>query len=237
VVPDEVVDAAAVNGEGLVVVPTDHAGVLDVPGRPAFADPRIPVCRVSLFISVPQDKVASVPPHAGIGVLMESPLLFRPFFHIETVELAESRVLEGIEVAVPPMPVGGFQINKALDDLHGTVSSLRGPREKIRDLHPQRFHFLHKGLDILIGDVLDARFAFFRLFDRLVLDISEVHSPCDLIAQVCQVPDHDVLKEKGPEVADMGALVDRGTAGKYRDAFFIHRSKGLNALAEGVEEP
>src|SRR5512136_2398624 len=118
-VPDEVVDAAAVDGEGLVEQRGNHARVLDAPGRPAASQGRIPADPVVRLAAVPDNEIASIPTHPRIGVLVESDILFRPSAHVQAVKDAEAGEPERVEVDVCTVTVGRTLANEAFDNLHG----------------------------------------------------------------------------------------------------------------------
>jgi hypothetical protein len=54
--------------------------------------------------------------------------------------------------------------------------------------------------------------------------------------QVFQIADQDILEEKGTEIPDMGALIDRWPAGKDGHGIFSHGLELLYLSAEGIEE-
>ena len=67
------------------------------------------------------------------------------------------------------------------------------------------------------------------LGDDAVVHVGEVHHLDDLEAARAQEAAQDVLEDEGAEIADVGEVVDRGTAGVDAHLARVQRHKGLFA--------
>jgi hypothetical protein len=121
--PVKIVDAPAINGKGIVKVRPDHGGVLDVPGGSSPPYFRIPGYTFPLFVSVPKDKITTIPLHSRVSIFMETSFLSGPFRHVQAKKLAEARKLQRIKVNVSVMPIGNACFNQPLDNLDSFTNS------------------------------------------------------------------------------------------------------------------
>ncbi len=235
-VSKEVVKPTTIDGKGPLEVLSDHTWILNVPGWPTPSNLCIPANRISFPASMPEDKIPQVPLNSRIRILMKSPLLGGPFGHVKPKELSKPGELQGVEVDISAMPVCYLQLEEMLYDPCSLVNGLRGLGKVIRHLHPQQIHFRHEFLDVFLGKLFQALFAPFSLFERLVLDVGEIHPPLNRIARIFQVSNQNVLKQEGPEVSDVRPLVDRGATGEDGNHLIVYRPKWFNPLSEGVKE-
>src|ERR1700694_1708686 len=114
-------------------------------------------------------------------------------------------------------------LRQPFDQRHHLENVLRGARVVLRPLDSQRVEILEKRLDVLLGELID-RLAMLRgLLDDAVLDIGEVHHLRDLVALLEEDPAQQILEEEGAEVADVGIVVHRWTAGVHPNVALLDR--------------
>ena len=97
-----------------------------------------------------------------------------------------------------------------LDHLGNVVGRAR---HHLGPLHPQRRHVLLEGLDVRGGEGAQVLAGLPRLLDDPVVDVRDVHDLAHAVAEVPQRAPQHVDGHERAEVADVGAVVDRGTAG------------------------
>ena len=157
---------------------------------------------------------------------MKAPPSGRPSAHVEPVELPETGKLQGIEVDVALVSIGDLELQEALDHRGRRFDMIRGQGQIVGGLDSQKVHLAEKSVDVLLGELLDGDAFFMRFLDRLVFDVGEVHPPLDPPALVFQIADQDVLEQEGPEIPDMGPLIDRRSAGE----------EGHDPIANGLKD-
>src|SRR5512136_336340 len=211
-VPPEVVDAAGMDVEGGPEEGDGHRRVLDVPGRSPPADPRVPDGGLPPSGPVPEDEVAVVPLHAGIGVLPEPPPRPGPPGHVQAEEFPEPRELQGIEEDVGAEPVGDSLPEEPFDDLHRVFDRCGGPGVPGRGLHPEEPGLGEELPGHPVGEFREGHPLLLGLGDGLVLDVREGEDPLNPVPKVFQVPLEDVFVQEGAVVPEVGALVDGGPA-------------------------
>ena len=91
----------------------------------------------------------------------------------------------------------------------------------------------YKGIDVL--PKADPLLASRR--DGPVVHVGQIHYVKDLIPARLQPAAEQVLKEEGPEVPDVGVVVDCGAAGVERDLALLEWLEELDLPAQGVVEP
>src|SRR5664280_1714843 len=102
----EIIYPPAIYRQSLVKIINDHTRVLDVPGRPAPANLRIPIAAVAIPVSVPENEIPEVPLYTGICILVKPYLLLRPLRHIETEQLSKALEFQRIKIYIIEIPVG-----------------------------------------------------------------------------------------------------------------------------------
>jgi hypothetical protein len=86
----------------------------------------------------------------------------------------------------------------------------RGPDSEGGDVFKKR-------LFVDLGEIGEWASGFSGVADGFVVDISEVHHAEDMVSPGFEVALEQILKEIGAEVADVGVVVDGGTAGVHAD--------------------
>ncbi len=85
-----------------------------------------------------------------------------------------------------------------------------------------------------LGQLLEADTLSHGRLDRPVVHVGEIPHLDDLVPFPFQVAAQDVLEEEGPEVPDVGGVVDRGSAGVDADAPPLQRLELLHPASKGV---
>ncbi len=89
----------------------------------------------------------------------------------------------------------------------------------------------------VLGGVLGQRLALGRrVANDLVVHVGDVHDVVHLVAAIDQPAAQNVLESEGPQVADVGVIVDRGAAGVHAHGIAFERLKRLHLLGESVVE-
>jgi len=120
--------------------------------------------------------------------------------------------------------------------LHHPVHVLGGPGIVLGALDVEAVQVLEEGLDVWSRDLGHGAPLKPGLADDLVLDIGDVHHLQDLVSPEAQIAAQEVLKDVGPEVPDVGEIVDRGPTGVQADPTRLQRMELLQASRHGIEE-
>src|SRR3954468_12097600 len=125
---------------------------------------------------------------------------------------------------------------QSLDQRHHLRDVVGGARIGRRLLDPQVLPILVKRIDVM-PDIFPERLAcLFGAVDRFVVHVGDVHDVKDLVAARLQPAPEEVLEQEGPEVSDVGVVVDRGTTGVERYPARLQRLERLDLAAQGVVE-
>jgi len=142
---------------------------------------------------MPDNEITEVPPHPRIGILVKTLLFRRPFRHVESIKLPKTWILQWIEIDIAMVPVSDPDVEELLDECNGLVNGLGGPGKKVRDLYPQKSHFFHEISDVRFCEFRNGRLPLQGLFDRLILDVSEVHPSFNRVAQILEIANQNVF--------------------------------------------
>ena len=225
VVGEGVVDAAAVQVQILPVVLHGDAGTLDVPAGVAHAPGGVPLQGLILEFGLgePEDEVIFI---ALVGVLLHAiPDAHRQILLIVVVEHVVALQLGGIEVHIAPGLIGVALLQQAGDDLDILVDAAGGGLHRVRALDVQLSAVLKEGVGVILGDLHHGLVLPAGALEHLVLagvsvgaevaNVSDVHHPVHIIAGPAQEFFQHVLHDVGAQVADVGEVVHRGSAGVH----------------------
>ncbi len=112
---------------------------------------------------------------------------------------------------------------QALDRPNHVVDVLRGGDQVLGALQPQRGAVLQKSLGIDVGVFSQRLVLGHGIADDLVVHVGNVHDVVEAESAGAQPFAQDVEEREGPEVADMGVIVDRGAAGIHADGVVARR--------------
>ena len=93
-----------------------------------------------------------------------------------------------------------------------------------------------KGLDVGVRVVPDFEPGGLCLANGLVVDVGQVHHLGDVVAEKLQGASQDVLEEEAAEVADVGEVVDRRSAGVHAHMARLDRLEVLELAVQRVVE-
>jgi len=72
--------------------------------------------------------------------------------------------------------------------------------------------------------------------DDFVLHVRDVHAVLDLMTCGPEGSFEEILEQEGPQVSDVGVIVDGGTTGVQGDLPLRHREHGFHLTRQGVEQ-
>ncbi len=133
--------------------------------------------------------------------------------------------------------VGDPPVQQPLDQLDHRGDVLGGPRLGVRRPDPEPVAvFLERASERV--HMLPERHALGRRRrDGAVVDVRQVHDVEDLEPARLEPAAQEVLEQEGPEVSDVGVVVDRGPAGVQRRPPRVKGHERLDLAGEGVVEP
>ncbi len=217
------VDGPAVDVEALAEVLHRHGAALDVPARIAAAPGRVPEHGLvgELRLREPQGEVGRVP-----LALVHHHARARPqVLLVQLREGAIARELRDVEVEVAPRTVGEALLLEPPDQVDHVGDVIGGPAQDRGGLAAQRGEVAQERLGVELGDLPDRAARSRERSHHLVLavvrvarevaDVGDVHHVAHLVTGVLQGPAQDVLEDERAQVADVGVVVDRETAGVH----------------------
>ena len=225
VVGEDEVDAAGVDIEGGAEILDGHDGTFDVPTGATGADFGIPgefaflrsfpegeVAGVGLFVLVDID--AGAGDHAAEVVVGELAI----FGEFADAEVDGTVAAVGEAVLLQFVDGGGH-----LGDVFGGAGDAFGAFEA------ERGAVVEEGFGVDVGVFAEAFALGDGVADDFVVDVGDVHDVIEFVAIGAQPAPKQVIEDEGAEVADVGKVVDGGTAG-------VHSDGGTGAGAvEGLE--
>src|ERR1700730_11834783 len=232
VVGKDVVDAAGMDVEALAQVLHAHGGALDVPAGAPNAERRLPRLLTRLA-RLPQHEVARL----VLAIVVD----------IDAGAGLQSRVVKVSELAVP-WKGGDSEIGRAVRDIGVAFLAeqvdqrdhfedvFRGSRVVLSTFDAQRIEVIEKRLDVFLGELVDRLAVLGRLLDDAVLDIGQIHHLRDAVPLLQQDSSQQVLEEEGPEVPDVGIVVDRWAAGVHPNMTRFDRLELLDPTIHRVVE-
>ena len=237
VMGEDVVDAAAVDVDGLAEKSGRHGAALDVPSGTPLSPRALPSDGSILGDpGLPEGEV-------GDGFLLvlvaRNPLSGALSLQIDMGELSVIR--EGcdaeIEGAILGL-IGVAALHERGDHRNhpGDLLGIGGRRIGLRGEEAQGLCILEEGLLEGTGVVAEGHAGGMGSPDRLVVDIREVHHAADHEAPLAEMTLEEILEDVGPEVADMGVGVD-GRAARVEGEGLTLAGAGRDRLklaAEGV---
>ena len=235
VVREEVVDAARVQIERFAQILHGHGRAFNVPaGTPA--SPR------------------RIPAHGAVGILPRLPEReVADVLLVIFVRRAPRAGLLVVEVDVRELAVAG---ELAHGEIHGSVLALVGHAlfDQLRDKVDHFRDMIGRGgidfgrLDVELLQVGEERVLVrFRVVgkrhaggvgaaDRLVVDVGEVHHLTNLHAVELHNATQHILEGVGAEIADMGEVIDRRSAGVQTDRVVGERRERFHPARERIED-
>jgi hypothetical protein len=144
--------------------------------------------------------------------------------------------LEGFDAVVQRTLAGVGQpsLLKPDGEIEHLLDVLARPRVLLGAFDPQRIEILEEGLYIRLGRLLQGQPLRGHPLDDLVLDVGDVHDLRHLEAEELEGAAQQVLPDVGPEVSDVGVVVNRGTAGVHTDLSGLQRPERLGPAGHGV---
>ena len=197
-----------------------HGRAFDVPAREPDAPGAVPLHLPLLArrAELPQGEVGyaallrHVDPRAGLEP-----------FHVQAGEITVIGLFRGVEVDTVRGPVGEPLLFDTLDlpDLFGDMVGGPAPRVRLQDVQPT--HVIFEDAGVVLGDLPGRLAGAPRTLLHLVLarirvggqvpHVGDVHHVTDLVSVERKRPAQQVAEHVRAHVADVGEIVDRGTAG------------------------
>ena len=244
VVGKDQVHAAAMDIDALTQELHAHGRAFDVPARSPGAPGGIPGGFAGLE-GLPQHEITEGFALVFIGIHGSAHLHALPIQMGQAPILGQARDAE-VDAALPG--VGQALGLQALNEPNHLGNVFRGPGQEgeagLRDGHG--LQIVEEGLGIatreglhglVTGRILGLQGQILlAIADDLVLHIRDVHAVAHLEARGLEGALEQILEQEGPQVADVGEVVDRGPTGVEGDHAGIQRIHGLHPPSEGVEE-
>ena len=230
VVREDQVGAAGVNVKRLAEIFRRHNGALDVPARPSGPELGFPegFPRLGRF---PQHEV----PRVGLLVLV----LIHSRFGVDAahVHLGQFSVrwklrdakIDGAIAAVGKTLL--FQLPDGMCHLRDVVG---GSDADLGLFHTQHAAVFQKRINILLSIITQRHSRSRGIPDGLVVHIGQIHDFSQLVAALADVPPQDVAEDKCPVVANVGVVVDRGTADVHANLAVFERQEFLLPPGQGI---
>src|SRR5690606_37653956 len=211
VVREDEVEAAAMKIEGLAEVLHRHRGALDVPSGATAAEGAVPG-RALVLAALPQDEVGGVA--LALPLALVEPLA-RAGLHLLEVAVAELAVVgeaahREVHVAVALVRVAA--LDEACDEVDDFRDVLRDLRLDVGRDVAEPLHVFAEGRGELLRERSGAHAAFGGALEDLVVDVRVIAYEGDLHAALTQTPNEDVIDDVAARVAEVGVVVDGGTA-------------------------
>ena len=220
-----VVDTAGMDVQVLAQMLHGNAGAFNMPTGVANAPGGIPFQRLvfKLRLGKPEDKVILI---ALIGILFHTfPYAGSQIFLIMVIEdivLIQGR---GIKIHIAAYEIGFAGVQKLLNHLDIAVDTVGGRLHHIGALDIQLVAIGKESIGIKARDVHNGLIFPLGSLDHFILagigigcqmaHVGDVHNTLDIIAGIAKGLLQHVLHDIGPQVADMGIVVHRRTAGVH----------------------
>src|SRR2546430_1641949 len=207
-----------------------------MPAWPSLAEFGLPVnVAIGLGPSLPQGEIAHV--FLLVLVRIHTPAgasLQLTFLYMGEFAIAREGVHFEIHRATGLVGITAFE--EALDQRHHFRDMLSGCWVMLGPLDIEGVQILEKSLGVKCNVFREGGIRLPRSVNRLIIDVSQIHHLRDAVALVDQIPAQDIVEHESPEVADVGVVVHRGSAGI--DAH-LSRMNGLEfflAARQGIKE-
>ena len=234
VMREDEVHTAGVDVERRAQVAHAHGRAFDVPAGPPLADGRIPARFVGLG-SLPESEVA----HVILGVVVGLHPL--PYPHALRIESSQPPIVRPRgnpeEDRAVIGPIGVASIQQRLDQLDHLRDVFGRFGHDVRKGHAERLHVRYEQRPVPLRELFDSCSLGPGAVDDPVVDIGDIHHPRDLEPAIAQVPNEQVVEEKGPEVADVGRSVHGGAAAVDPDMPGLEGYEVASRPGQGVVQP
>ncbi len=141
--------------------------------------------------------------------------------------------LGGVKVHVAPRHIGVAFVQQALHQLDELVDEPGGGLDHVGGLDVQLTAVVKEGVGVVLGDLHHRLVLPLGSLEHLILPgvgvggqmahVGDVHHPVHVVAVVAQEFFQHVLHDVGAQVADVGEVVHRGTAGVH-----LHMAGGVS---------
>ena len=233
VVREEVVDAARVQVERLAEVLHGHRGALDVPAGAAAPPRGVPADRsVRRLPRLPEREVADV---LLVVFVRRAPQARALVVEVDVGELAVAGELADLEVDRAVLALVRDALLHELGDERdhlGDVVRRRGV--DLRRLDVQLLQVGEERVLVRLRVVGQSDARGVCAADRLVVDVGEVHHLADLHSVELHDAAEDILERVGAEVADVGEVVDGGSARVEADRVALEGPELLDSSRQRV---
>ena len=216
-----------------------HGRALDVPARAPPPERRVPRRTHGLILRprrLPEHEV----PGVLLGVLVRADPLAGAGLELAAVELREPPVRRELGDREIDRPVVADVRHAAgqqpLDQLDHGADVLGRPRLRVRRADPQPVAILLERPREGIHVRPERHALLTRRGDGPVVHVGQVHDMEDLVAAGLEPAAQKVLEEERPEIADVGVVVDGGTAGVERHPARVERLERLDFPGQRVVE-
>ncbi len=232
VVGEDIVDPTRVDIQGFAQETHGHRRAFEVPAGASAADLGLPGGLV-LLGPLPKHKVPGivllvfVRVHPGAGQV---------FVQSYPRELAIGR--EGRDSVVDRVAgtVGMAALVQRLDQLGHLIDIVGRPGVVLGPLDPQSVEVFEECLDIPVCELPQGQPDLVGTSNRLVVDVGQVHHLGHAPAEELECPSEDVLEEKGPQIPDVGKVINRGTAGIETGMTLLETLERFKPPSQGVVE-
>ena len=244
VVGESIVNAAGVDIQILPQMLDGNAGAFDMPAGIAHAPRRVPFQRLILELALgePENEVVLV---FLIGVLFHAlPDAYREIFLVMVVEDVILLQSGGVKVHVAPGEIGTAFVQQGLHHVDILADAVGRRLHHVGTLDVQLVAVGKKGVGIVFRDLHDGLVLPPGALEHLVLagigvgsqmaDVSDVHDPLDVIAQIPQGLFQHIFHNVGAQVADVGVMVHRGAAGVHFHQIRVVGNKQLLFMGQGI---
>ena len=244
VVGEGVVDTAAVDVEVFACVLDRDRGALDVPSGIAQSPRGFPLQRLILKLALgePEDKVVFV---ALVAVLVD--VVTHADLQFVLIHVAENIVvveLTGIEIDIAARKVGIALIDQGLYHLDELGDAVGGGLDDVGLFDVELFGVGEERVGVELRDIHDALVLTLSAREHFILagvrvgaevsHVGDIHHAQYVISRVAQVFFEHILHDVGAQVADMGVVVDGGTAGVHLHLALFMRDEFLSGAAESI---
>ena len=244
VVGEGVVDAAAVDVQIFTQVIHADGGALDVPARVSYAPGAVPLqfLIVEFGFGEPEHEVGLVP-LAGIFFHAFTDAYLQ-ILRLEIVEYVVFLQFGGVKVHVAAGDIGVIFFQQILDHLNEIADAVCRRYHDVGALHVQLVAIrkecvgveagdLHNGLFLPLGTLQHLIFTGVRVAGQMT-HVRDVHSTGYVVSRVAEIFFQHVLHNVGAEVADVGEMIDRGTAGVHLHLAGLVGNKVFFLVGEGI---
>ncbi len=210
-----------------------HRRALDVPAGTSWPERRLPM-RLAGFGRFPEREIAGLFLVETVGVHT------RAIFYMGEVllrELAVGRKLGHAVVAGAIVGAVGHALLRQLgDELGHILYMFGGAGDDLWLFEVEIGGVLEESGLVLAGVVGDALATLFRALDDAVVHVGDVHDVAQFEPLLAQGAAQDVDGDEGAEIADVGEVVDGGSAGVHADERVFGGLEVLHFPGERVEE-